>query len=141
MIDYTTCSRYPSPVYLLPEQYSLALSQNVDTSQIQPPAFHYENASNFQNPKWQNPNNITVQQCTIDFTVPVDMTPPVYMYYRLTNFYQNHRQYISSYDENQLAGQAGPPSGDCGSLARNDQGTPIFPCGMIANSMFNGIYT
>ena len=39
---------------------------------------------------------------------------PVFLYYGLTNFYQNHRRYFQSRDDNQLYGQiGGPPSVDC----------------------------
>jgi hypothetical protein len=30
--------------------------------------------------------------CTVEFTAPNDMAAPVYVYYQLSNFYQNHRR-------------------------------------------------
>lgn len=30
--------------------------------------------------------------CTVSFTAPNDMAAPVYIYYQLSNFYQNHRR-------------------------------------------------
>lgn len=64
------------------------------------------------------------------------------MYYRLTNFYQNHRRYVQSLDLDQLKGTAVPNNtlsgGSCAPLAI-DGAThkAIYPCGLIANSLFN----
>lgn len=65
------------------------------------------------------------------------------MYYGLSNFYQNHRRYVKSRDDNQLLGNLkSDPSTDCAPFAfANDSNgvlKPIAPCGAIANSMFNG---
>lgn len=65
------------------------------------------------------------------------------MYYGLSNFYQNHRRYVKSRDDNQLLGRLDQePSRDCSPFAyANDTygiEKPIAPCGAIANSMFNG---
>jgi hypothetical protein len=64
------------------------------------------------------------------------------MYYRLTNFYQNHRRYVQSLDLNQLKGDAVSYStingGTCDPLAVNSTAKKVYyPCGLIANSMFN----
>lgn len=70
------------------------------------------------------------------------------MYYRLTNFFQNHRRYVKSIDSNQLKGDAVDPSTlskDCDPLAYDPAGSTnsngfqrvIWPCGLIANSVFN----
>nr|CAH7731704.1 unnamed protein product [Callosobruchus chinensis] len=65
----------------------------------------------------------------------------VYMYYGLSNYYQNHRRYVKSRDDNQLLGNLdAEPSRDCMPFDYvNDSNTkkPIAPCGAIANSMFN----
>lgn len=45
----------------------------------------------------------------VSFDMPTRMTPPVYLYYKLTNFYQNHRRYSGSRLDAQLAGNE-PPS-------------------------------
>ncbi|KAI8139411.1 ligand-effect modulator 3 family [Fennellomyces sp. T-0311] len=65
------------------------------------------------------------------------MEAPVFIYYRLTDFYQNHRQYINSFDASQLLGDPVSPSGNCNPLRTSENGTGIYPCGLIANSMFN----
>jgi hypothetical protein len=64
----------------------------------------------------------------------------VYMYYGLTNFYQNHRRYVKSRDDYQLLGHLdAEPSSDCAPFDINDRKEPIAPCGAIANSLFSGV--
>ena len=48
----------------------------------------------------------TSQGCrhTIEFTLADKITAPVYMYYKLTHFYQNHRRYAKSRSDSQLRG-------------------------------------
>jgi hypothetical protein len=65
------------------------------------------------------------------------MTGPIFLYYRLTNFYQNRRQYIKSYDLDQLQGKP-VVSSECEYMVKSSDGKLIYPCGLIANSMFNG---
>ncbi|XP_055309808.1 cell cycle control protein 50A [Sitodiplosis mosellana] len=80
--------------------------------------------------------NITCK-CKIDFTLTKDFPGEVYMYYGLTNFYQNHRRYVKSRDDDQLLGHLSKdPSSDCDPFLKNN-GLPIAPCGAIANSLFN----
>ncbi|KAJ8984934.1 hypothetical protein NQ317_012184 [Molorchus minor] len=59
----------------------------------------------------------------------------LYMYYGLSNYYQNHRRYVKSRDDNQLLGRLSTePSRDCMPFAyANESGTkkPIAPCGAI----------
>ncbi|OCH95280.1 transcription regulator [Obba rivulosa] len=84
------------------------------------------------------------QQCVIQFDIPYDLDASVFLYYKLTNFYQNHRRYVKSYDTNQLLGKA--PSagtlngGNCKPLAEIN-GTAVYPCGLIANSLFNDTFS
>ena len=60
------------------------------------------------------------------------------MFYGLTNFYQNHRRYVKSRDDNQLRGiLSDSPSSDCQPFAFDNK-KPIVPCGAIANSLFSG---
>lgn len=65
------------------------------------------------------------------------------MYYGLSNYYQNHRRYVKSRDDDQLLGRlSSTPSTDCVPFAYidiiNGEQMPIAPCGAIANSLFNG---
>lgn len=90
-------------------------------------------------------------QCEIEIKIDAEMTKPVYMYYGLTNFYQNHRRYVKSRDESQLLGEVtNKPNTDCAPFdypktekdkepEKDKDGNikPIVPCGAIANSLFN----
>ncbi|RCH85041.1 hypothetical protein CU097_000500, partial [Rhizopus azygosporus] len=125
------------PIYLHPSLYKSRFSQG---HVGEAPAFYYENVTQFLDTTWGNPNNLTIKRCTIDFTVPETMQGPIFMFYRLTNFNQNRRQYIKSYDPGQLAGQIVDPAtlnSNCGPLATNENNLIYYPCGLIANSMFN----
>ncbi|XP_030378237.1 cell cycle control protein 50A [Scaptodrosophila lebanonensis] len=76
-------------------------------------------------------------KCKINFTLEHDFNGDVYMYYGLTNYYQNHRRYVKSRDDDQLLGRLSlTPSTDCAPFAM-DNDKPIAPCGAIANSLFN----
>ncbi|KAL7319327.1 alkylphosphocholine resistance protein lem3 [Mucor circinelloides] len=138
MIDYTACNTYSQPVYLDDSKYSFKFSNENMT--IEPPAYHFENVTDFLDPTWKNPNQLNIQRCVLDFTVPETMTGPVFMYYRLTNFYQNHRQYIKNFDATQLDGKKVDTTTlntNCGPLGTSEEGLVVYPCGLIANSMFN----
>jgi hypothetical protein len=82
--------------------------------------------------------------CTISVDIPARMQAPVYFYYRLDNFYQNHRRYVKSRNDLQLQGQsvsAYSSLTDCDPIISQDgsQNPDQFynPCGLIAASMFN----
>uniref|UniRef100_A0A8C1L123 Cell cycle control protein n=1 Tax=Cyprinus carpio TaxID=7962 RepID=A0A8C1L123_CYPCA len=63
----------------------------------------------------------------------------VFMYYGLSNFYQNHRRYVKSRDDSQLNGDKSSllnPSKECEPYRTSDKKS-IAPCGAIANSLFN----
>lgn len=83
--------------------------------------------------------------CTLQFPIPNNLKPPVLLYYRLTNFYQNHRRYVKSLDTDQLKGKAVPAStikgGSCDPLKTDSDGKPYYPCGLIANSLFNDSFS
>jgi len=77
------------------------------------------------------------------------MNPPVLFYYRLTNFYQNHRRYAKSFNTDQLSGKAesasAVSSSDCTPLTTTvgpDGVTkvPYYPCGLAPNSVFNDTF-
>ncbi len=88
------------------------------------------------------PAPFTAPNCTITINVTKDMSPPVYVYYELDNFYQNHRRYVKSRSDAQLKGGANfpnAPTTDCDPL-KEINGKKLWPCGLIANSMFNGAW-
>lgn len=82
--------------------------------------------------------------CTVQFDVPVTLDPSVFLYYKLTSYYQNHRRYVKSLDQTQLHGSAVSYStlkgGDCQPIDVRD-GKPVYPCGLIANSVFNDTFS
>ncbi|XP_068454921.1 cell cycle control protein 50A-like [Clinocottus analis] len=77
--------------------------------------------------------------CTVPFYLEQPYESNVYVYYGLSNFYQNHRRYVKSRDDSQLNGNMKSlmePSKECKPYAYHNN-KPIAPCGAIANSMFN----
>ncbi|AET40441.1 aminophospholipid translocase regulatory protein CDC50 Ecym_6037 [Eremothecium cymbalariae DBVPG len=83
------------------------------------------------------------KKCQLKFQIPNKISRPVYVYYKLTNFYQNHRKYVQSFDLNQLKGKAvelADLSPNCNPLSK-ESGKVIYPCGLIANSLFNDTYS
>ncbi|XP_010537817.1 PREDICTED: putative ALA-interacting subunit 4 isoform X2 [Tarenaya hassleriana] len=78
--------------------------------------------------------------CNRTLWVTRTMKHPVYVYYQLENFYQNHRRYVKSRSDAQLR----DPNhlNDVSSCAPEDIafGEPIVPCGLVAWSLFNDTY-
>uniref|UniRef100_A0A1A8B471 Cell cycle control protein 50A n=1 Tax=Nothobranchius furzeri TaxID=105023 RepID=A0A1A8B471_NOTFU len=77
--------------------------------------------------------------CSLPFYLDQPYDSNVFMYYGLSNFYQNHRRYVKSRDDSQLNGNQESlkdPSKECEPYAWSSS-KPIAPCGAIANSMFN----
>lgn len=87
----------------------------------------------------QESNGTETCTCTVPIEVLEDMEKPVFMYYGLTNFYQNHRRYVKSRDEKQLLGNVeAEPADDCDPYKQDKESSKwIVPCGAIANSLFN----
>jgi hypothetical protein len=90
-------------------------------------------------------NNFNAKKrCYIRFTATKDLTPPILLHYQLTNFHQNHRSYYSSRDPYQLLGEADKQDAisaqDCNPLNVLG-GIKLNPCGLIANTFFNDIFT
>ncbi|KAM3933489.1 cell cycle control protein 50B-like [Leptodactylus fuscus] len=78
--------------------------------------------------------------CNVTFNITEFFPAPVFMYYELSNFYQNHYRYMISKDEKQLSGDLNSlknPSNECSPYNVNSEQKPIAPCGAVANSMFN----
>eukprot|EP01134_Creolimax_fragrantissima_P001940 CFRG1940T1 len=73
--------------------------------------------------------------CKETVTINEDIDDQVYIYYAMDNYYQNHRRYVKSRDDNQLHGGSGVQS-SCDPLDVLN-GSNIAPCGYIANSFFN----
>lgn len=81
----------------------------------------------------------TCNPSELKFRLEEDWEGSVFMYYGLTNFYQNHRRYVKSRDDGQLLGDVQKaPSTDCEPFDRDADGKYYVPCGAIANSLFSG---
>lgn len=85
--------------------------------------------------------------CQIRFHTPTDMKKSVYLYYVLEKFAANHRRYVLSFSEDQIRGEDASyetvhdATGiNCKPLSRNADGKIYYPCGLIANSMFNDTF-
>ncbi|GMT23613.1 hypothetical protein PFISCL1PPCAC_14910, partial [Pristionchus fissidentatus] len=76
--------------------------------------------------------------CKLTLTIPKDYTGDVYFYYYLENYYQNHRRYVKSRNDQQYLGNINETS-DCAPFEKIN-GVPIVPCGAVANSLFNDTY-
>jgi hypothetical protein len=116
--------------------YSYDLRSSDSEKSITPPTYAYfYDATALPN---------QTHSCVIQFDIVADLQAPVFQYYKLTNFYQNNRRYVQSLDTTQLQGQyvdASTLSGsNCKPLAVTSDGKGIYPCGLIANSVFNGMF-
>ncbi|EGF76862.1 hypothetical protein BATDEDRAFT_36153 [Batrachochytrium dendrobatidis JAM81] len=132
--DYTKCSTLAGNNFTAPADSSIGIT-----------SWKYDAAS---------------QVCSIQFPIPSEIPAPVFMYYRLTNFFQNNRRYVKSFDANQLKGYVAAENLDIGCIPLNvptdgtefvtiagvnttikktsGQPTPqYYPCGLIANSLFS----
>ncbi|EPQ28330.1 uncharacterized protein PFL1_04157 [Pseudozyma flocculosa PF-1] len=131
-IDYTDCRTAPAS----PQQ------QQIPTSKYDY-QLHDKNTSNYQPPTWSWDE--AARTCDLYFSVPAQLDASVFLYYKLTNYYQNHRRYVKSFDSDQLLGKAVSRStidgGECKPLDIDDaSGKIIYPCGLIANSVFNDTF-
>lgn len=102
----------------------------------------------------------------MSFTIDRDMEAPIYFYYELDNYFQNHRVYLESRDDEQLSGTYKniDQLGSCKPVYSNlnilgnksndqklysfvdktkalDLDKPATPCGLIARTVFNDKYT
>jgi hypothetical protein len=96
------------------------------------------------------------KSCVVKIHVDVDMKAPIKVYYHLTRFHQNYRQYVKSMDFTQLDGDSWTPKDpqqQCAatvidlnaSLATAVQyghsSLPAMPCGLQTASLFNDTFT
>lgn len=133
-VDYTKCTDVTSSKFQdIPSKYT---------------SYHFRHKNTDPDFKWRVVNGTDAfgdleQTCQIQFTLPRDLKPPIYLYYKLTNFFQNHRKYVTSYDLEQLGGDAidGEDLEDDCKPFRVIDGKAVYPCGLIANSYFNDTYS
>lgn len=138
-IDYTQCQNLASSDYYseIPEEYY---------------TYYFKTPLTYK-PQWKYAINETETDtdeqglCQVQFQIPNDIGPAVYLLYRVDNFYANHRRYAKSYSEDQIEGKAASLSDISDTVGQNCQplseidGVRIYPCGLIANALFNDTYT
>lgn len=132
-IDYSHCESLATKDF-----------QDVPKKYIQ---YHFQRKNDNPMYQWrlinETSDDVLKQTCQVHFTLPVEIDPPIYLYYRLTNFFQNHRKYVDSFDLKQLKGEAvdaDSVTDKCKPLKELD-GKLIYPCGLIANSVFNDTFS
>ncbi|KAL0578258.1 alkylphosphocholine resistance protein lem3 [Marasmius crinis-equi] len=141
--DYTDCDTVRNSSALSPQfqwlnsnQYEYRLKDSV--SNIPAPAYAFVDNRGSGN------SSLADFQCILDFEVPADLPASVFMYYKLTNFFQNHRRYVKSLNSDQLRGKGGDANklddSDCKPLGKTFDNKAIYPCGLIANSIFNDTF-
>lgn len=84
----------------------------------------------------------TSKNCRRILRVPKHMKAPIYVYYQLDNFYQNHRRYVKSRSDKELLlglKTKAKDRTDCVPEGYSN-GLRIVPCGLIAWSLFNDTY-
>lgn len=110
--------------------------------------------------RYDNNENCQIgSKCDLNFTIEEDMEQNVFVYYRLKNFYQNHRRYIRSKSNKQLEGkklEENDIKNDCDPIILNmdiyegvksinntklDGNKVAHPCGLIAKSFFNDTFS
>lgn len=143
-LDYTECENQP------------AQTSNTSNAFTTLPHYNYRLRSGHTNAPYNAPQFMFVdrssdtsvdvsqrRQCLLQFDVPYDLDATVLLYYKLTNFFQNHRRYVKSINLDQLKGQyvsvSSLNSGDCKPITSVGD-KAVFPCGLIANSLFNGTF-
>ncbi|KAK4144141.1 ligand-effect modulator 3 family [Dichotomopilus funicola] len=87
------------------------------------------------------------QVCLIKFNIPEELQSTISFFYNLENFYQNHRRYVNSFNAKQLLGDAVDGgtinASTCDPIAHDPKGSGkiIYPCGLVANSIFNDTFS
>ncbi|KGR12272.1 hypothetical protein MG5_01915 [Candida albicans P57072] len=143
-IDYSQCQNLARFDYWseIPDNFTTYNFRNIDTNSESKPKF-----------SWKLTNDTSQQfddeklVCQVQFEVVEKMKGPIYLYYRLHNFYANHRRYVKSFSEDQLNGKPATLNTIKNTVGQNCQplsdvnGKRIYPCGLIANSLFNDTFT
>ncbi|XP_050227371.1 ALA-interacting subunit 3-like [Mercurialis annua] len=78
--------------------------------------------------------------CTRTLRITKRMKQPIYVYYQLDNFYQNHRRYVKSRSDEQLRSRSSENETSTCKPEDIVNGTAVVPCGLIAWSLFNDTY-
>lgn len=114
----------------------------------------YDNEAGCEDSTWDNPGT-----CTITLDIDEDMDEPVYLYYELTEFYQNNRYYRRSVNWEQLSGEdlnedevetckpvrtmedLGFIQSTLNTAKGLEEDDVANPCGLIAQTLFNDTFS
>lgn len=97
-------------------------------------------------------------ECEIDLKLLDKLEAPIMVYYRIDEFFQNHRRYIKSFSSQQLIGKdlsASDLKSDCDPVLTNKdlivkksisgkplvESEPANPCGLIAKTFYDVTFT
>ena len=143
-IDYTHCRtevQNNTEFVSIPSKYVSSSFKGSDSKCNNDPTYQWKQHS--INVNYSGGTPVETSICSLSFNIPDNLKPPVLLYYRLTNFYQNHRRYVKSLDSDQLKGDAikNNSLGACSPLDTDHDGKPYWPCGLIANSIFNDTFS
>eukprot|EP00429_Kryptoperidinium_foliaceum_P002141 CAMPEP_0176025692 /NCGR_PEP_ID=MMETSP0120_2-20121206/12573_1 /TAXON_ID=160619 /ORGANISM="Kryptoperidinium foliaceum, Strain CCMP 1326" /LENGTH=468 /DNA_ID=CAMNT_0017358879 /DNA_START=174 /DNA_END=1580 /DNA_ORIENTATION=- len=80
-----------------------------------------------------------------DLKIEQDMEAPIWVYYQLEGFFQNHRRYVKSYDQTQLTEASSPETQGrnlqaCVPAVSATDGRVLYPCGLVATTVFNDTF-
>lgn len=120
----------------------------------------YTMSESIQSVNHQYDNHCTLNSdCVLEFEIDSDIPAPIYVYYELDNFYQNHRRFVKSRSNEQLMGnnlgvndledcEPVKTVGDLGDGIKSvsgkefdDPNAAAYPCGLVALSFFNDEFT
>jgi len=108
----------------------------VTSNQVVEQTVRYDNAA----PAACTINDPSTCQHTVNITIDSHMKAPIFVYYKLTNFFQNHRRYVKSRSDPQLHGDGYDASSSSCDPLQSQGGKTLYPCGLIANSFFNDTF-
>lgn len=123
------------------DHYSYIFHKSYDKDELAIPQWKYVPDEN------PDPEETQTGTCQLRFSTPYEQKGPIFFYYLIENFYGNHRRYVLSFSEFQITGKNATLSQlkdtvgvNCKPLVRNHEGKFYYPCGLIANAMFNDTF-
>lgn len=87
-----------------------------------------------------NPRDRETCEYTLQIPIQTTMRPPIFFYYKFSNYFQNHRVYAQSRSDTQLHGDRPRSLSSCSPLSHWN-GKELYPCGSLAQSFLNDTFT
>ncbi|GBG70467.1 hypothetical protein CBR_g6595 [Chara braunii] len=128
------------------DQWSINLSASLNSSSLTslPPSWNFSRSADREN---YIRDTTTPKTCNLSVVLPHTMKSPIFVYYEVSRFYQNHALYVRSVSTVQLLGRNVTDADlmdTCSPQALvniSGRTEAIRPCGLIAWSNFNDTYT